>query len=178
MTVAQHFIATLRGTSAIFVADAAILDSTTSERALREGIAILEERIRQLRGFPTSMPAGPSSPRKSDYEIIGQIVAEAFGIPPEQLYNLNRRVRYTFPRQVAMYLMRETTSRSATEIARHYGLRDHTTVLYAEREVPRKALNMPETFPTSLGKLVEAARAALGSDRVGQKVRSHLRVVV
>ncbi|MFB3149740.1 MAG: helix-turn-helix domain-containing protein, partial [Alphaproteobacteria bacterium] len=39
------------------------------------------------------------------------------------------------PRQVAMYLAKQLTSRSLPEIGRKFGGRDHTTVMHAVRRV-------------------------------------------
>jgi chromosomal replication initiator protein len=39
------------------------------------------------------------------------------------------------PRQVAMYLAKQLTSRSLPEIGRKFGGRDHTTVMHAVRKV-------------------------------------------
>ena len=39
------------------------------------------------------------------------------------------------PRQVAMYLAKQLTSRSLPEIGRKFGNRDHTTVMHAVRRV-------------------------------------------
>ena len=48
----------------------------------------------------------------------------------------DRRFRsIVWPRQVAMYVAREVTEASLPEIGRHFGNRDHTTVLNALRKV-------------------------------------------
>ncbi|MGZ9034359.1 MAG: helix-turn-helix domain-containing protein, partial [Rhodospirillales bacterium] len=39
------------------------------------------------------------------------------------------------PRQVAMYLAKQLTTRSLPEIGRKFGGRDHTTVMHAVRKV-------------------------------------------
>jgi chromosomal replication initiator protein len=39
------------------------------------------------------------------------------------------------PRQIAMYLCRELTDASYPEIGRHFGGKDHTTIIHACRQI-------------------------------------------
>jgi chromosomal replication initiator protein len=63
-------------------------------------------------------------------EIQAQ-ACEHFGITAEQLLSSSRASRVAWPRHVAMYLARELTAESLPTIGRHFGGRDHTTVLHA-----------------------------------------------
>jgi chromosomal replication initiator protein len=63
---------------------------------------------------------------------------EQFGVTPEELLSASRAARVAWPRQVAMYLARELTSESLPAIGRHFGGRDHTTVLYAWRRTSER----------------------------------------
>ena len=47
------------------------------------------------------------------------------------------------PRQVAMYLARQLTSRSLPDIGRRFGGRDHTTVLHACKRITTLCQNDP-----------------------------------
>jgi chromosomal replication initiator protein len=67
---------------------------------------------------------------------VGEIQAAAcehFGLSTEELLSTARTARIAWPRQVAMYLSRELTGESLPSIGRHFGGRDHTTVLHAWR---------------------------------------------
>jgi chromosomal replication initiator protein len=67
---------------------------------------------------------------------IAEIQAAAckhFGLSSKELLSSARTARIAWPRQVAMYLARELTSESLPSIGRHFGGRDHTTVLHAWR---------------------------------------------
>jgi len=51
------------------------------------------------------------------------------------MYSARRSRAIARPRQVAMYLAKQLTSRSLPEIGRKFGGRDHTTVMHAVRKV-------------------------------------------
>jgi chromosomal replication initiator protein len=68
---------------------------------------------------------------------IQQVVAAHFGLKASELKS-NRRVRsIAFPRQIAMFLCRELTDSSLPEIGRHFGGKDHTTVLHSCAKITR-----------------------------------------
>jgi chromosomal replication initiator protein len=64
-------------------------------------------------------------------ERIQKVVADHYGIPEEAMKVKKRTSSLAFPRQVAMYLVRELTSLSYSEIGSRFGGRDHTTVMHA-----------------------------------------------
>ncbi|HSX82529.1 MAG TPA: helix-turn-helix domain-containing protein, partial [Candidatus Saccharimonadia bacterium] len=68
---------------------------------------------------------------------IQQTVAAHFGLKMSELRSKRRQRALVFPRQVAMYLCRELTEVSLPEIGRHFGGRDHTTVLHACAKIAR-----------------------------------------
>jgi chromosomal replication initiator protein len=74
-----------------------------------------------------------SKPRTRSLADIQNAACELFGITAEELLSSSRATRVAWPRQVAMYLARELTSESLPAIGRHFGGRDHSTVLHAWR---------------------------------------------
>jgi chromosomal replication initiator protein len=66
-----------------------------------------------------------------------------FGVTLEELLSNRRTQRLAWARQVAMYLARELTSESFPSIGRHFGGRDHTTVLHAWRRTGARLVNDP-----------------------------------
>ena len=64
-------------------------------------------------------------------EQIQRKVSDIFGIKLSDLKAKNRTKAVAFPRQVAMYLSRQLTHASLSEIGRAFGGKDHTTVLHA-----------------------------------------------
>ena len=67
-------------------------------------------------------------------EII-DVVTQRFGVRQVDLQGKKRTKSITHPRQVCMYLVRELTKHSLEEIGGHFGGRDHTTVLHADRTI-------------------------------------------
>jgi chromosomal replication initiator protein len=66
--------------------------------------------------------------------IIAQTAAY-FGLTIEELTGPSRGRHLVMARQIAMYLCRELTDLSLPKIGAHFGGRDHTTVMYAERKI-------------------------------------------
>ena len=62
---------------------------------------------------------------------IQRRVCDFFGLKLSDLKAKNRTKAIAFPRQVAMYISRQMTHSSLSEIGRAFGGKDHTTVLHA-----------------------------------------------
>ncbi|EPF29231.1 chromosomal replication initiator protein DnaA [Treponema medium] len=77
------------------------------------------------------------SPRQHNISIdtILKIVADYFGISYVDLKGKKRTKNISFPRQVAMYLAREMTEFSTTEIGVELGGRDHSTIMHGHQKI-------------------------------------------
>jgi chromosomal replication initiator protein len=73
--------------------------------------------------------------RRVTIEEIQKRVAEHFSIRLADMHSPRRARAVARPRQVAMYLAKQLTSRSLPEIGRKFGGRDHTTVMHAVRKI-------------------------------------------
>ncbi len=73
--------------------------------------------------------------RRVTIEEIQKRVAEHFNIKLAEMHSARRARSVARPRQVAMYLAKQLTSRSLPEIGRKFGGRDHTTVMHAVKKV-------------------------------------------
>ena len=73
--------------------------------------------------------------RKVTIEEIQRKVAEHFNIRLADLLGPRRHRLVARPRQIAMYLAKQLTSRSLPEIGRRFGGRDHTTVMHSVRKI-------------------------------------------
>jgi len=73
--------------------------------------------------------------RRITIEEIQKRVAEHFNIKLSEMHSARRAIAVARPRQIAMYLAKQLTSRSLPEIGRKFGNRDHTTVMHAVKRV-------------------------------------------
>ncbi len=73
--------------------------------------------------------------RKVTVDEIQRKVSEHFTIRLSDLLGPRRMRTYARPRQIAMYLAKQLTSRSLPEIGRSFGGRDHTTVMHGIRKI-------------------------------------------
>ena len=69
--------------------------------------------------------------RRVTIEEIQKRVAEHYHLRLSEMSSARRARNVARPRQVAMYLSKQLTSRSLPEIGRKFGNRDHTTVMHA-----------------------------------------------
>ena len=75
---------------------------------------------------------------------IQKTVAEYYGLKQADLLCERRNRAIARPRQTAMWLCKQLTTRSLPDIGRRFGGRDHTTVLHAVRRIEElKALDAP-----------------------------------
>jgi chromosomal replication initiator protein len=73
--------------------------------------------------------------RRVTIEEIQRRVAEHWNIRLSDMSSARRARAVARPRQVAMFLAKQLTSRSLPEIGRKFGNRDHTTVMHAVQRV-------------------------------------------
>ncbi len=71
----------------------------------------------------------------ANYKKIIEIVAKFYNLEEKNLFNPTRRKEIVRPRQIAMFLLREELKYSFPAIARKFGGKDHTTVIYAHKKI-------------------------------------------
>ncbi len=104
-------------------------------------------------------PRSTFSPRQGPRSVseIQAAACEHFGVSSQELLSSSRTPRIAWPRQVAMYLARELTSESLPAIGRHFGGRNHTTVLHAWRRTSARIAD-----DDTARRVVEKLRLTLG----------------
>jgi hypothetical protein len=86
---------------------------------------------------------------------IKRVTAAHFRIPAEEMVSARRDRKVARPRQVAMYICKRLTPRSLPDIGRHFGNRDHTTVIHAVRTVER-IMGEDEAFRHSVKTIISS----------------------
>lgn len=66
---------------------------------------------------------------------VERVVCNLFGVRPKDLQSETRVRTVSHPRMLAMFLARKLTQSAYTEIGQHFGGRNHSTVMSAERKV-------------------------------------------
>ena len=66
------------------------------------------------------------------------MTAGYFNLSLSELISQKRQRAFAYPRQMAMYLCRKYTKASLKEIGEAFGNKDHSTVLYAVRQIEKK----------------------------------------
>ena len=86
-----------------------------------------------------------NAPRQANLSMdnIIRVVAEYFALTPNDLKGKKRSQNIVFPRQLAMYIGREMTDYSTTELGQDFGGRDHTTVMHSIDKIKGKLLTDP-----------------------------------
>src|SRR5262245_28841879 len=82
--------------------------------------------------------------RKVSIDSIQKAVAERFQIKQSQLKEKSNTKKVVYPRQVAMYLVKELTDASLPEIGRAFGGKHHTTVLHSIGKIDKERQTNPE----------------------------------
>ncbi|MCU1293668.1 MAG: chromosomal replication initiator protein DnaA [Bryobacterales bacterium] len=75
------------------------------------------------------------SERRITMESIVRAVAEHFSMQPSQLKMKSNTKQIAYPRQIAMYLVKDLTQASLPEIGRYFGGKHHTTVLHSVQKI-------------------------------------------
>jgi chromosomal replication initiator protein len=82
--------------------------------------------------------------RRVTMDAIQKAVAEKFQIKQSQIKEKSNTKKVVYPRQVAMYLIKELTSASLPEIGLAFGGKHHTTVIHSINKIEKDRHTDPE----------------------------------
>ena len=84
---------------------------------------------------------------------IKETVASAHGLTVKEMDNGRRDQRLAAPRQIAMFIATELTNYSLPHIAREFGKKDHTTVMYARDKI-KDQMQRDEAYRNKIRQLI------------------------
>jgi chromosomal replication initiator protein len=84
---------------------------------------------------------------------IQKIVSDHFAIKLSDMKAKKRTKEIALPRQIAMYLSKQLTNLSLSDIGKNFGGKDHATVIYACKQVEEKRAK-EETFNSMIESLI------------------------
>ena len=76
-----------------------------------------------------------NSAQNISLDIIQKVVAENYQVSVSDLKSKKRDKKYVFPRQVAIYIARELTEISYSELGNEFGGKDHSTIMHAYEKI-------------------------------------------
>ena len=90
---------------------------------------------------------------------IKETVASAHGLTVKEMDNGRRDQRLAGPRQIAMYIATELTNYSLPQIARDFGKKDHTTVMYARDKI-KDQMQRDEAYRNKIRQLIAMCQSS------------------
>ena len=86
----------------------------------------------------------PNQERRITMDSVLRAVAERFQLQPSLLKQKTNARNIAYPRQIAMYLIKELTQSSLPEIGRMFGGKHHTTVLHSVQKIDKLRQRDPD----------------------------------
>jgi len=86
----------------------------------------------------------PNKSKEVTPTLIINIVSEHFGVRVEDITSKKRNSEFVLPRQVIMYLCRELTDTSFTDIGKILGKKDHTTIMHGYNKITAELVGNEE----------------------------------
>lgn len=131
-----------------------LAENITSNVRELEGAVVQISAQAGMTGKPVTLPlaqdalkhlikARPTPSRVSAENVI-ELVCSHYAVRLNDLLSERRTKNLAFPRHVAMYLTKELTQLTLSEIGAFFGGRDHSTVLHAINKIKSKRLKEPE----------------------------------
>ena len=130
---------------------------------LKSNVRQLEGAVKKLRAFhllenkPINVATAQSAisdimnnsqPTPVTVDKIIEEVARTYLVAPEDIRSQKRNSVISTARQVSIYIVREITEMSMVEIGQTFGGRDHSTIVYALRQMESKLERDPRTRDT------------------------------
>jgi chromosomal replication initiator protein len=129
-----------------------IASRTKSNVRELEGALVKLVAFSSITGAPITLPMAQqvlknllhAQERRVTIDAIQKGVADKFSMKQSQLKEKSNAKAVVFPRQVAMYLVKELTAASLPEIGRAFGGKHHTTVMHSIDKIAKQKQSDPD----------------------------------
>ena len=129
-----------------------IASRTKSNVRELEGALVKLVAYSSITGAPITLPMAQqvlknllhAQERRVTIDAIQKVVADKFSMKQSQLKEKSNAKAVVFPRQVAMYLVKELTAASLPEIGRAFGGKHHTTVMHSIDKITKQKQRDPD----------------------------------
>ncbi|MDD6101950.1 MAG: chromosomal replication initiator protein DnaA [Clostridiales bacterium] len=91
-----------------------------------------------------SVYISPEAKKEINAELVIDVVSEYYNISPSAIFSKNKSKNIAYPRQIAMYICKQVTSLSLSDIGKAMGGRDHTTILHGCNKIEEDRQKDPE----------------------------------
>ena len=78
-------------------------------------------------------------------DLIIDTVAEHYGIKREDIISKKKNQEIAYPRQICMYLSRQLTDETFSNIAKALNRKDHSTIMHGAEKIDVEIKNNPQT---------------------------------
>ena len=95
----------------------------------------IENAQEALKNLVNSKNASNHKEDKKSYTNILDIVSNYYNITTFDMLSKNRRKKFVFPRQVAMYIVKDLYDLTYKKIGQLFNNRDHSTVIYSIEQI-------------------------------------------
>lgn len=82
-------------------------------------------------------------------DIIQKVIAENYNISVLDLKSKKRDKKYVIPRQIAIYITRQLTELSFSEIGSEFGGKDHSTIMHANEKI-EELIKLDSSFESKI----------------------------
>jgi chromosomal replication initiator protein len=129
-----------------------IATKTKSNVRELEGALLKLIAYSEVTGSPITLPMAqqvlkyliPNQERRITMDTVLRAVADRFQMQPAMLKQKTNARNIAYPRQIAMYLIKELTQSSLPEIGRMFGGKHHTTVLHSVNKIDKLRQRDPD----------------------------------
>ncbi len=145
--IARNVSTNIRDLESTLITLGAYIDISKKEVSLEVAQQLLKDVFNQSRHGNVSI------------EHIIRAISDYFNVSSNDMKGKKRTQKIVFPRQVAMYIAREITEYSTTELGLEFGGRDHTTVMHSCQKIDERLKTDP-TLEVTIQKLIQVIKQA------------------